>query len=140
MRLPYVSHILDNSHLLQMVVYFIIGGVSSLANIVLFTLLYYHGMNVVYAAIIAYMLSALLNYLMCLRWAFKEQSRWSRRMEILLYVGVVSGMAMVDASMTKWFVMWVPYAFLAKAMACAIGYVLNFFLRKYIVFQPLKTP
>lgn len=140
MRIPYVSRLVSNDYSLQMMVYFVIGGLSSLMNIVIFSLLYHYGVDVIHAAVVAYLLSALFNYLMCLQWAFKEPSRWPRPIEIILYGLVVLLMTVVDARMTQWFVVWMPYAFLAKALACAIGYVLNFFLRKYIVFQPLKTP
>ena len=46
-------------------------------------------------------------------------------------------MTYVDATMTTFFAIWLPYPFLAKAAACLVGYFINFVLRKYLVFREL---
>jgi putative flippase GtrA len=133
--LPFGEKMLGSAYSLQMLIYFLIGGLSSVINIVIFSFIYYTGASVFWAAVMAYLIAAMTNYFMCTCWAFKSPTRWCRHTQLLLYLAVVAMMALVDAYMTSFFIHYLPYAFMAKALACMIGYFINFFLRKYIVFR-----
>lgn len=130
-----LRRMLESKHYQQMAIYFGIGGASSIINVCIFTTLYHLHLGIVPSAILAYILSAYANYAFCLRWAFKEPSKWAKKTEFLLYIMVVCTMCAFDVYITTIIIALIPSAIIAKSCTCAIGYFINFTLRKYIVFR-----
>lgn len=130
-----LRRMLESTHYQQMAIYFCIGGTTSIINVVIFTALYHVHIGTIPSAIAAYVISAYTNYQFCLRWAFKEPSRWNKNTEFLLYITVVCVMCAFDVYITTIIIALLSSAVITKSLTCAIGYLINFSLRKYIVFK-----
>jgi glycosyltransferase involved in cell wall biosynthesis len=127
--------------ILQFLIYTGIGGVSALANLLLFLSLRQAGIRDIVSLPSAFFMAAVLNYLLCVALLFRHRARWGAAAEAGLYLGVVGVGAIVD--------FWVASAMLqlefapwaAKSIACAGGVVHNFLGRRYVVFpEPSAGP
>lgn len=120
---------------IQFLIYFFIGAFCAVANIAGFAILAGLGLPMVAAIVIAFILAALLNYLLCLAILFRHKSRWSGPGEIASYIAVIVIMCVADLAMTLGFT-WLGCApIVSKTLATIIGFVGNFLLRKYLVFS-----
>lgn len=120
---------------MQFLIYFFIGAFCAVANIVLFAIFLALGMAMTPAIVIAFILAALINYLLCLALLFRHQSRWSAKGEFISYVAVVSIMCAADLGMTLGFNWLGLLPILSKSFSTIIGFFGNFILRKYLVFS-----
>lgn len=120
---------------MQFIIYFFIGSFCALANILLFAIFLALAMPMTPAIVSAFILAALLNYLLCLMLLFRHKSRWSGRGEILSYIAVVLIMCAADLGMTLGFNYLGLIPVLSKTISTLIGFAGNFILRKYIVFS-----
>lgn len=119
---------------MQFIIYFFIGSFCALANIAIFAILLALGSGITISVIIAFILAALLNYLLCLMLLFRHKSRWSGPGELLSYLFVVVIMLLADIGMTLGFT-WLGMApVLSKTISTILGFFGNFILRKYLVF------
>lgn len=120
---------------MQFVIYFFIGALCALADISLFAIFLACSMPITPAVMCAFLLAALLNYLLCLMLLFRHKSRWSGRAEFVSYIAVVAFMCAADVAMTLGFT-WLGLApVLSKTISTVIGFFGNFLLRKYVVFS-----
>ncbi len=116
------------------VAYLFLGGVCGIANLVIFlavTLV----LPVVVAALIAFMLAAILNYYLCLLFLFRHRVHWSQSKEWVGYAAVVCLAAAVDSSSTVLLVRTSLAAWAAKATASFIALAVNYIGRRYFVFR-----
>lgn len=119
---------------MQFIIYFFIGAFCALANIAIFALLLPLGLDISVAVAIAFIIAALLNYLLCLLLLFRHRSRWSAPGELLSYLVVVVIMLMADIGMTLGFTWLGVTPILSKTFSTILGFFGNFILRKYLVF------
>lgn len=120
---------------MQFIIYFFIGAFCAVANIALFAIFLACKMPITAAIIVAFILAALLNYILCLMLLFRHKSRWSAKGEFASYILVVAIMCAADLGMTLGFAWLGLAAIIAKTLSTIIGFFGNFILRKYLVFS-----
>jgi len=123
---------------MQILLYLFIGGVSAIVNIVAFVLLTKVFESLLVNIAIAYVLSALTNYLLCISLLFKHKARWSSFGEIVTYTITLVVMGIFDYYSTYLFLLIGMNNFWAKSLSSLLGVIGNFVLRKYFVFQERK--
>jgi len=112
---------------MQFLVYLFIGGAAAIFNLLLFLALM-PTLSVGLSAIIAFYAAAALNNI-----------RWKSWTEQAVYYGAVTGIAVVDMSMTKGLITLGMGAAGAKLLASGVGLILNFLARRFLVFPETPT-
>ena len=126
---------------IQFLFYTVIGAVSAVFNLIVFLALYNGaGLQISVAAMVAFLLAAALNYWLSILLIFRHEAKWKTRTEILVFAVVVLVVGVVDLLLTRSFVSAGAAAWLAKLAATAIGLVLNFAGRRFIVFPEAGRP
>ena len=119
---------------MQFLLYLFIGGVSAVANITFFMLLLAFHMPMIFAIGIAFLMAAVVNYLLCIAILFRHKAKWNSVTEVLMYLLTLLLMGGLDYGLTYSFYWMGLTAFWSKCWAVVIGLIGNFALRKYIVF------
>ena len=123
---------------MQILIYFFIGAVSLLINLILFVGVTQAGMALNHAIIVSFIIAALCNYLLCIAILFRHKSRWNTGLEIFWYVFSALIMGAIDFGVTRLFITQIPFFTLhwsgAKFLSALIGFIGNFILRKILVF------
>lgn len=119
---------------IQLLIYLFIGGTAAVLNLITFLLLYRLGIATIIAAPTAFLLSAGVNYLLCITILFKHKAKWNSFTEIFVYLIVVSSVGLLDLWITKGLLSAKFSASFAKIMATGVTFVLNFFGRRSMVF------
>ena len=92
-------------------------------------------------SIVAFLLAAALNYLLCVLLLFRHRARWNTSLELVIYVAVVVTVGVVDVGTTRLLVNAGAYPLAAKAIASVVGVLLNFVGRRSLVFpEPGRGP
>ena len=118
----------------QFLLYLFIGGTAAAANLGIFLALFHAGREVHVAAPVAFMVAAAVNYFLCILLLFRHNAQWSTAKEVLVYVVLVFGIAVLDLVVTKSLLIAGAGPATAKSIAILGGLVLNFAGRKYFVF------
>jgi len=84
--------------------------------------------------------AAAVNYFLSVLILFRRKARWHSATEILLFLVVVGVVSVVDLFSTRFFTEMHLGDALAKILATAIGLVLNFAGRRFIVFPENPSP
>ena len=119
---------------IQTIIYFFIGGLSAVFNVLLFLLLLKLQISSFASASIAYLAAAALNYLLCIELLFRHQARWKTFGEIVMYTLVVVFSGIVDVASTQFMILGGMDHVSSKSIACVVVFILNFLGRKYLVF------
>lgn len=119
---------------IQFVVYMFIGGLAAVFNLLLFLGLITADVDVTFAAPIAFMLAAVLNYLLCITLLFRHRARWNSIWEIIIYWLAVGPVCLIDLSITKSLISIGFTPLIAKIWASGIDLVFNFIGRRFLVF------
>jgi glycosyltransferase involved in cell wall biosynthesis len=126
---------------IQFLIYVFIGGISALANITLFLLLLFFGLSLGLSTAAAFILAAVINYLLCIALLFRHKARWNSVAELVVYFLIVCVVGVVDFFTTKVLCATGASALLAKSGGCIIGLIFNFLGRRYFVFpEPPAGP
>jgi glycosyltransferase involved in cell wall biosynthesis len=125
---------------IQFLFYTLIGGVCAAVNLSLFLLLHNAGLDLSMAAITAFFVAAALNYYLSIKLIFRHKARWRTFSEVLVFLGVVVIVGIIDMYLTRWFVSLGVSPWVAKIGATALGLVLNFAGRRFIVFPEAGRP
>jgi dolichol-phosphate mannosyltransferase len=126
---------------IQFAIYLIIGGTAALVNFGCFLLLYYQGISETMSAPGAFFLAAAVNYFLCVTILFRHKARWSSVKEVAIYIAVVFFLAWIDLLMTQTLLAGGIGPGGSKLIATAIGLVLNFIFRRYLIFsEPASGP
>jgi dolichol-phosphate mannosyltransferase len=125
---------------MQFAFYCLIGGFSALVNLGLFLALLKGGLETPPAALIAFFGAAAVNYVLSIKVVFRHKARWNSLSEALVFLAVVSVIGVIDMQCTQGFLTMGLAPWLAKSIATAIGLVLNFAGRRYVVFPDQKRP
>lgn len=123
---------------IQILIYFFIGGISAVVNLIAFLCFGKYGLSLEFATIFAFIISACLNYFLCIAILFRHKAMWSSFMEIITYILTLAIMGSLDVGLTKCFVALGGAKGVSKAFSSIIGFFGNYILRKLIVF-PNKT-
>lgn len=119
--------------IVQFFFYIFIGGGSAIVNLLLFLALL-RPLGVSAAALTAFFVAAAVNYYLSVLILFRREAKWKSFTEIIMFLAVVGVVSMVDLYSTRFFVSVGLNAIFAKIIATAIGLVLNFAGRRFIVF------
>ena len=123
---------------MQFILYIIIGALSALVNILAFMLLV-KGFGLLLSIIAAFVISALVNYLLCIALLFRHKARWSSFGEIITYIITVIFMCALDYWVTDVLLLLGLGNFFSKSLSSLIGVFGNFALRKWFVFGKIKN-
>ncbi len=125
---------------MQFLLYLFIGGTAAASNLGIFLALFHAGHEVHVAAPVAFVAAA-VNYFLCVLLLFRHNAQWSTAKEVLVYVLLVFGIAVLDLVVTKSLLIAGAGPATAKSIAILGGLVLNFTGRKYFVFhEPASGP
>jgi dolichol-phosphate mannosyltransferase len=124
----------------QFLFYCFVGGTSAIVNLLVFIALHSAGAKVSVAAVIAFIIAALVNYFLSIKLIFRHNAKWRTPSELLVYFLVVSVIGVVDVYCTLGFVSLGIPPWLAKVGATTIGLLLNFMARRFIVFPEAPSP
>jgi putative flippase GtrA len=125
---------------IQFAFYTIIGGFSALVNLAIFLGLYRAGLALESSALAAFFLAALVNYWLSIKLIFRHEARWKTATEFVVFLTVVGLIGLVDMYCTRMFVALGSAPWLAKTFSTALGLVLNFAARRFIVFPDKTRP
>src|SRR5262249_25935546 len=125
---------------MQFVFYLLIGGLCALVNLAVFLGLLAAGGGLASATLTAFFVAAALNYWLSIKLLFRHQARWKPPMEVLVFVMVVTLGAAIDFVCTKGLITAGAWPPLAKLTSTAVGLVLNFTGRRYLVFPEASNP
>lgn len=124
---------------MQFLLYILIGGVSALVNICAFLLLCKISPNLLFNVALAFIISALVNYILCILLLFRHKARYSSFGEIIAYIITLVIMGALDYWVTLGMILLGSSNFWAKAISSLVGLFGNFALRKYFVFLEKKN-
>jgi glycosyltransferase involved in cell wall biosynthesis len=122
---------------IQFLGYLLVGGVCAIANIALFSLLGWIVSPGV-AAALAFVLAAVLNYVLSVRLIFRSGAMWSTWGEMLAYAVVVALAGAVDVLTTLSMLDLGASPTRSKSVASAVALVFNFLGRRYLVFSETR--
>ena len=89
----------------------------------------------------AFVLAAVMNYLLCITFLFRHKAKWKTAGEVLVYFLVVCLVGAIDFGATTFLLMIGMAPLLAKSSACMVGLFFNFLGRRYFVFpEPSPNP
>jgi dolichol-phosphate mannosyltransferase len=124
----------------QFAFYVLIGGLAAIVNLALFILLTHANVRVEVAAPSAFLVAAVVNYYLCVLILFRHRARWTSTVEILIFLGLVSSIGYVDLVSTRSFIRSGMDPWVGKTLATAVGLILNFSARRFIVFAEPGNP
>jgi len=124
---------------MQIILYFFIGLICAITNVLLFTLGHYVLLaqnDPAFTITAAFAGAAALNYLLCISILFEHQKRKGILREILLYLVAIIFMGFIDYALTifghhQFHLSW----FVSKSLTAPLSFGLNFIFRKYVVFR-----
>ena len=119
---------------IQFMVYLFIGGTAAIVNLILFLGLLSLGLNSITAALLAFVLAAVVNYWLCIKTIFRHNTKWGFGWEIASYIAVVAIGAIIDSSVTFLLLQSGAAAWIAKLAGTLIALVVNFAGRRFVVF------
>ena len=126
---------------MQFLIYLFIGGFAALFNLVVFLSAVSVGVGITLAAPGAFILAAIVNYLLCIILLFRHKARWNSISELIVYWLLVGAVCLVDLGVTKSLVSMGASPAGAKMVASVIGLVFNFLGRRFLVFpEPSSGP
>lgn len=119
---------------MQLLLYFFIGAVSAVVNVIFFGVLLAADIEMTMAVVVSFAVAALINYLLCIAILFRHKSRWSARGEFFMYLLTLAIMGVFDVGVTLGVSGLGAEPLTSKAVAALLGFIGNFVLRKYLVF------
>lgn len=125
----------------QFLFYLCIGGVAAGFNLLLFLMLHMFGISTAIAAPAAFIAAAIVNYLLCIKLLFRHQVKWNSTVEIIFFCILASCICLFDFAVTASLLAFSFKPWSAKLMATALGLLLNFTGRRFLVFpEPSSGP
>jgi len=127
---------------MQLLFYFFIGFCSLAINVFSFAILDCIGIpelsGINTGVVLAYILSTAANYLLCIAILFRHKARWSSGGEIAIYIITVIFMGFADYGLMWSFTAMGLNPIISKTFAAGLGFILNFALRRQVVFPEKK--
>jgi len=119
---------------IQLAFYTLAGGIAAVVNLVAFLTLFYAGAGTTVSVLTAFFLAAAVNYGLSIAFIFRHRIRYSAVLEMLIFLGAIAVIGWLDLLLTRRALdaSWSPAV--AKLVASAIILLLNFAVRRYIVF------
>ena len=124
---------------MQLMIYFVIGSICAVVNVVGFAILFNAGVSLEIATITAFTVAAALNYILCIAILFHHKARWNTFGELVAYLSSVLLMGLVDYGLTVGTVALGAAPEFSKIVATFAGFFGNFLLRRFFVFPQPKV-
>jgi glycosyltransferase involved in cell wall biosynthesis len=124
---------------IQFLVYFNIGAIAAILNLMIFSILLRIDIAVHYAAPIAFIIAAAGNYLLCILVLFRHKARWRTKTEIFIYILVVASVCLIDLGITNFMITQNFSPTVSKIIATITVFILNFLGRRFVVFPEPST-
>jgi dolichol-phosphate mannosyltransferase len=124
----------------QFIFYTLIGSMAAVVNLVVFLAVLSFGVGVSAAALTAFSVAAFVNYYCSIKLLFRHNAKWNTISELIVFLAVVVVVGGVDLYCTQFLMSVGAQPALAKASSTAIGLVLNFAGRHFIVFPENPRP
>jgi glycosyltransferase involved in cell wall biosynthesis len=118
---------------IQFLGYFFVGGFCAVANLLFFNA-FLLVMSAWFAAPLAFILTAMLNYWLCILVLFRHRAKWSTWGELGIYSAFVAAVGCIDLFSTLALLGLGLAPSLAKATASGIALVFNYLGRRFLVF------
>ena len=126
---------------IQFLLYIFIGGFAALVNLFLFLTLNAADLPLLFSAPTAFIIAALINYVLCILLLFRHRARWNRVAELCIYWLVVVLICLLDLGITKLLLMGGLSPGVSKLIASLVVLALNFSGRRFMVFpEPPSGP
>lgn len=119
---------------MQLLLYLFIGGTAALANLISFAVCLSYDVRMLYAVIGSYVLSAAVNYILCILLLFRHNACWNTFGELAAYTLTLGIMGFLDYGITVGLISIGIGNLFSKAIASILGFFGNYLLRKYFVF------
>ncbi len=113
----------------------LLGGIAGAVDLILFSALFYPGVEVVVAAPVAFLSAAIVNYFLCVLLLFRHRSRWGPAAEQLVYWLFAGVICVADLGATLFFLHVGAAPWIAKLLACLVLAPFNFIGRRFLVFS-----
>ena len=123
---------------MQLIIYFFIGAFSAVCNLISFFVLRKLGQGLTESILVAFGISSLVNYLLCIAILFRHKARWNSFGEILAYLVTLLIMGALDYFVTKGLISAGMAQGGAKTISVIIGFFGNYILRRVLVFPEKK--
>jgi dolichol-phosphate mannosyltransferase len=122
---------------MQVLIYFVIGTICGVVNIVTFVVFFHSGLTIEFATPTTFLIAAALNYVLCILILFRHNARWNTFGEAIAYLSSVSVMGLLDFGLTIGLALAGLPPTLGKIVSTLVGFIGNFSLRRLLVFpQP----
>ncbi len=126
---------------LQLFIYSLIGGLCAIFNLIMFSGMRAAGLTVDISVATAFVIAALLNYLLCIVILFRHKARWNTPGEAVVYLSLVAVAGILDITITKGLIWSGIGEVVSKATSSFIGLAINFAGRRFFVFpEPGSGP
>ena len=125
---------------IQFFFYIFIGAFSAVVNLLCFLALYRLDLGVAVSALSAFFIAAFVNYYLSIKLLFRHRARWKAFTEVLVFLAVVSVVGLLDMYCTGIFIAAGMWPSLSKLISTAIGLLLNFAGRRFLVFPEKPNP
>jgi glycosyltransferase involved in cell wall biosynthesis len=119
---------------MQLLLYFFIGVMSMLVNLFCFSTMTYCGISLNISIGAAFLLAAMVNYILCIFILFRHNSRWKTLSEVFWYLITIILMGALDYGVTNGLIMLSMGQIWAKIWSSVVGFFGNFALRKWLIF------
>jgi len=123
---------------IQFFLYLFIGGVAATINYIIFLSLFSFGYNIFVASPVAFIISAIVNYYLCILILFRHKIRWGALLEVFIFTLIVFIGAFIDLIITSMLFNTVRSIKFAKIISIGFLLIYNFIARRFLVF-PEKT-
>lgn len=123
---------------IQFLIYLFIGGSAAIVNLLTFLLIMKFSDSIPVSTFSAFFIAAFTNYFLSIKILFRHNAKWNSINELLIYLLVVCSIAVIDYSITKYFMNFLSPS-VSKIIASAGCLILNFLGRKFIVFPEEKN-
>ena len=119
---------------MQLLLYFFIGGTAALTNLICFAVCMSYSVEMLPAVIGSYLLSAAVNYVLCILLLFRHNACWGTFGELAAYTLTLAVMGVIDYGVTTGLISLALGPVFAKAVSSLLGFFGNYLLRRYFVF------
>jgi putative flippase GtrA len=119
---------------IQFLLYLFIGFIAACVNWGIFGMLHSLDLSMHISVPVAFIVAAIVNYLLCIMVLFRHKARWDSFTEIFVYAVVVISICIIDLICTQSLYQMGLSAIYSKITASLLVLVLNYLGRRLFVF------
>lgn len=119
---------------IQFLLYILIAGFSAIVNSLSFSVMTWVGSDSMFSASIAFLIAAVVNYVLCITILFRHRARWSSLGELVIYFAVAGLLGVSDVPITRFIFALGVSPGISKISATSTNLFLNFLGIRFLVF------